>query len=254
MEVIGERPDSGRSPHLEAHPMPLLDHFRAPLRSLRHWESLHASWAGSIQRQLNEDLLPSGYFAEIHVHHGSRVEIDVATYEESLRGFASGGGGVATWAPPVPSRSLMKVDHPDLFEVRILTDRQGPELVAAIELVSPSNKDRPANRKAFAVKCGSYLHSGVGLVVVDIVTDRAAELHADLLYLLDADGPPLGNLFAASYRTVSMAESRELEYWPEVLVVGAALPTLPLWIAPDVYVPLDLEQTYADACQVSRIF
>ena len=234
--------------------MPLLDHFRPPLRSLRHWESLHAAWAGSIQRQLNEDLLPPGYVAEIHVHHGPRVEIDVATFEEPWHEFAPGGGGVVIWAPPVAVRTPMMSDHPELFEVRVSTDRQGPELVAAIELVSPANKDRPANRKAFAVKCGSYLHSGIGLVVADIVTDRLAEMHGDLLDLLDAAGPNLGSLFAAAYRTIPTAESRELEYWPEALALGNPLPTLPLWIAPDLCISLDLERTYTDACQVSRIF
>ena len=37
----------------------------------------------------------------------------------------------------------------------------------AIELVSEANKDREENRRAFAVKCGSYLQKGVALVVVD---------------------------------------------------------------------------------------
>lgn len=54
--------------------MPLLDHFRPPLRE-RHWGAFHARWAG---RNLNVEL-PQGCFAEMHVHVGSRVEIDVAS-------------------------------------------------------------------------------------------------------------------------------------------------------------------------------
>ena len=42
----------------------------------------------------------------------------------------------------------------------------GATLVAAIELVSPGNKDRPEARLAFAAKCVSYLTRGVGLIVV----------------------------------------------------------------------------------------
>src|SRR4051795_9983071 len=91
--------------------MPLLDHFHPPLSGVRHWESFHAAWAGSIADALNRDLLPPGYFAEEHVHVGSRVEIDVATFdgrdEAANDAGASGAGGAMTltarpWAPPAP--------------------------------------------------------------------------------------------------------------------------------------------------------
>ena len=63
--------------------MPLLDHFHAPLAPRRHWESFHVNWAGAIADSLNEHLLPEGYFAEEHAHIGARVEIDVATFDDS---------------------------------------------------------------------------------------------------------------------------------------------------------------------------
>ena len=66
------------------------------------------------------------------------------------------------------------------MEVRIYLQEEGLELVACVEFVSPSNKDRPAEREAFVSKCAAYLHEGVGLVVVDIVTTRHADLHAAL--------------------------------------------------------------------------
>jgi len=44
--------------------------------------------------------------------------------------------------------------------------------VAAIELVSPGNKDRPETCRLFAAKCVAYLTRGIGLVVIDIVTER----------------------------------------------------------------------------------
>ena len=62
--------------------MPLLDHFRPPLSQERHWESFHASWAGSIADALNR-VLPEGYFAEELTHAGAGTEIDVATFEHS---------------------------------------------------------------------------------------------------------------------------------------------------------------------------
>src|SRR5580700_2247363 len=62
--------------------MPLRDHFHPPLLTQRHWEAFHAAWATEIMRTLNRKVLPAGCFAEAQVHVGSRVEIDVATFEQ----------------------------------------------------------------------------------------------------------------------------------------------------------------------------
>jgi hypothetical protein len=238
--------------------MPLLDHFHPPLSKRRHWESLHSTWANTLRDQLNNGLLPPRYFAEVHVSLGTVAEVDVGTFEEETDGTAAGNGGVAVWAPPRPThRATLKFSHPDLFEVRVFTDVEGPELVAAVELVSPSNKDRPAQRHQFAIKCASYLQDNVGLVVVDVVTERGGNLHRQLLELLQVaqDRAKLGDddLYAGAYRTVRSKKAVKLEYWVEPLAVGAALPTMPLWIAPDLCLPLNLEQAYEQACKSSRI-
>ena len=64
-----------------------------------------------------------------------------------------GGLATATWAPPRPKLSA-KVDFAqlDTCEVRIYEDLGGAELRGAIELVSPSNKDRPGSRRTFAAQ------------------------------------------------------------------------------------------------------
>jgi hypothetical protein len=64
--------------------MPLLDHFHPPLSETRHWESFHARWAAAIADELNDKLLPAGYYAEEQVHFGGRVEIDVATFDREF--------------------------------------------------------------------------------------------------------------------------------------------------------------------------
>ncbi len=62
--------------------MPLRDHFHPPLSELRHWESFHSRWASAIADYLDGQVLPEGYFAEVQVHVGNRVEVDIATFEE----------------------------------------------------------------------------------------------------------------------------------------------------------------------------
>ncbi len=45
-------------------------------------------------------------------------------------------------------------------------------LVAAVEIVSPANKDRPANRRLFLAKCAALLARQVCVSIVDLVTTR----------------------------------------------------------------------------------
>jgi hypothetical protein len=71
-------------------------------------------------------------------------------------------GAVATvgpriWSAPAADAVLPAV-FPETFEVRASSTDTGPQLVAAIELVSPSNIDRHTDRRAFATKAASYLY------------------------------------------------------------------------------------------------
>ena len=239
--------------------MPLLDHFHPPLSQHRQWESFHSAWAEALALHLNRDLLPPRFFAEVHVKVGSRVEIDVGTIEESGAAVgAHAGNGAAVLAPPRPVLDApLAFTHPDIFEVQVVNDAQGPHVVAAIELVSPAHKDRAAHRRMFAVKCASYLQQNIGLLIVDVVTERSGNLHRDLLRLMDvaAATPAQGDddLYAAAYRTTPVGESLHLQAWVETLAVGARLPTLPLWIGAEHLLLIDLDQTYAAACAARRI-
>ena len=44
-----------------------------------------------------------------------------------------------------------------------------------------------------------------------------------------------------------------LETWNQPLTVGQPLPTLPLWLADNLAVPLELEASYDDTCRALRI-
>ncbi|HEY7426661.1 MAG TPA: DUF4058 family protein [Gemmataceae bacterium] len=242
--------------------MPLRDHFHPPLKDQDDWESFHSAWANTIVRRLNSRWLSRPYRSAPQVHLGALVEVDVATFEENPRDTDVGGsnGGVATavWAPPRPAVSVA-VDLPaqDVFEVRVYEERRGRRLVAVVELVSPGNKDRTESRQAFAVKCAAYLQQQVSLVVVDVVTDRLANLHAELIELLRFPTPPVDpdalQLYAVAYHSLKDKDSWRLDLWPEQLTLGTPLPTMPLWLASNLAVPLELELTYEETCQVLRI-
>src|SRR5262249_28595240 len=145
----------------------------------------------------------------------------------------------------------------DLFEILIRPEGSA-RLAAAIEFVSPANKDRPANRKAFAIKCASYLQEGAALIVVDIVTNRSGYLPQDIVDVLTEPAtsqlPPIDMLYAFACRAVASSEkSTSLEAWPEPLALGKPLPTMPLWLTVDCVIGVPFEASYAETCKTLRI-
>jgi hypothetical protein len=239
--------------------MPLLDHFHPPLHGPRRWEGFHHAWATVIAQQLNQEVLPPGYFAEPEISVGPELEIDVATLELAQPDRADTESATAVWAPPRP-RIAAKVDFArlDSYEVRVYQDLGGAELRAAIELISPANKDRAGSRRTFAAKCAGYLKHGIAVAIIDIVTARRANLHEELFATLGvkrrrpAWRSPTG-LYAVAYRAVTVRKAPRVEAWPETLTLGEVLPVLPLWLSLDLCVPVRLEESYLATCRSLRI-
>jgi hypothetical protein len=248
--------------------MPLRDHFHKPVADDTPWSVFHSNWATKMVDRLNGERLSERFKAQAGRHFGAQVEADVAALERAERGslFAglNGDGGVATatgvYSPPAAELSTtVGFEHPDLFEVKVYRGSGGWELVAAVELVSEANKDREEHRRAFAVKCGSYLQKGVSVVVVDTVTTYSADLHGELCDLIDAADPlrwpsPTG-LSVVVYRATRLADDggTKLDVWPYPLALRSPLPTVPLWLTYDLAVPLELESTYEAACRSLRV-
>ena len=190
--------------------MPLRDHFRPPLTKRRSWEGVHGAWPTMIVIGLNPRL-PPRYVAEPQVHLGSSIEVDVATYEEDESGGFHGwprrqrrrGDGGS--APPRPTLSVATdVPTVDEYEVRVYDTESGNRLVAAVEIVSPSNKDRPEHRRAFVAKCAALLQNRVCVAIVDLVTTRTSNVYGELLELFGQTDPALAGgpspLYAVSCR------------------------------------------------------
>jgi len=235
--------------------MPLLDHFRPPLRKHHHWESFHSGWALSIARQLNKRPLPPGFLAEHQVTVGVAVEADVGAFERDSEREESGATvATAVWAPPRAAISApVDLAGLDVFEVKVYDEDRAMTLVAAVELVSPANKDRASHRRAFVAKCAAYLQQNVSVVIVDVVTTRRRHLYRELADFLGLNqtvrSAVPANLYAVALRTIRPRPRKmRLEVWPARLALGESLPTLPLWLSPDIALPLDLEASYEFAC------
>jgi hypothetical protein len=156
--------------------MPLRDPFHPPLSARASWEEVHGQWPAVIVQQLGK-VLPDRYVAAPRVHRGSQSEVDVATLDQerasaraASRGAADGGGlATAVWTPAEPSLAVeTELADPDEYEVRVYDAARGRRLVAAVEIVSPANKDRPESRRQFVAKCAALLRQGVAVVLVSM--------------------------------------------------------------------------------------
>src|SRR4051794_19828600 len=118
--------------------MPLRDHFRSPVSRRSSWEGFHAMLAMEMVRQMATQL-PDTMVAEPRVHLGTLSEIPLTPTP-----------GVGTNLPEQYA-----------YEVLIFDSNRARAMVAAIEIVSPANKDRPGHRQLFVAKCADLLQKSV---------------------------------------------------------------------------------------------
>ena len=223
--------------------MTLRNHFRRPTDRTR-LRSVCMMWATRLTARLNDGRLTERFIAEPNVLPSGGMETDADSPRDSFH--------------PAPEFTI-DATFPDELGVRIYDQTRGGELVGAIELVSESNKDTDESREAFVGKCVGLLRCGIGLMIVDIVTKRHANLHGEMLDLLGEPAGGVGrsaSLYAASYRPRRLPGDppREvIEVWLRELAVGQPLPTQPLGLKNGPVVPVELDLTYEESCHVFRI-
>jgi hypothetical protein len=93
-------------------------------------------------------------------------------------------------------------------------------------------------------------------VIVDVITARRASLHNELVATLGADAlalPEEAHLYAATYRPIIRKKKLNIDVWVNPLRVGSPLPTMPLRVVAGLFVPVELEDTYAAACRGRKL-
>jgi hypothetical protein len=217
------------------------------------WEGVHLLWITELLRWVKPGL-PDGYRAYLGAAPTVAVGAPPERLDVGVRQWSEEPASGSDSPAPQAAATQEAQAEPD-EEIAVATldpstalyvERQG-RLVAAVELVSPRNKDRPVARATYTARYVGYLLEGVHLLLVDVYRRPLAFSFADriaqeLQIRQPACPPPL----AVSYRVGEPAATggRLLAIWRQPLTVGAPLPTLPLPITVDVAVPVDLEQTY----------
>lgn len=218
------------------------------------WEGVHHLWIAELLRWI-KPRLPPGYRA--YIGSAPTVAIGAPTEKSDV--------AVRQWSPSEIAPEQGPPDQPAVSEEpdeeiavatldpnkAVLVERQG-RLVAAVELVSPRNKNRPVARATYLSRYLGYIMEGVHLLLVDVHPRPVGFSFADeIARELKINRPPCPPSFAISYRVGGPAATGGsiLAIWQRKLLVDAPLPTLVLPLTLDISVPIDLEGTYERAAQ-----
>ena len=218
------------------------------------WDGVHHLWITELLRWI-KPRLPEGYRAYIGVAPTLAVGAPVERPDVGVRRWTEHADRPV--ADAVPSTSGSDVAEPD-EEIAVATldpgtavfvEHQG-RLVAAVELISPRNKDRPVARSTYVARYLSYLLEGAHLLLVDVHRRPLGFSFADeIARELQMSQPSLPPPCAVSYRVGEPAATggRILAIWRRPLTVDQPLPSVPLPITLEISIPIDLEATYARA-------
>ncbi len=220
------------------------------------YHDFHLAWIAELRKSLNGGVLPAGYYAMAEQHAGDIIPDVLGLHESDPDETATpepSGGGVATLTktkPKVEERlTSTKVPRRKPSHRRLaIRHTSGHRIVAFVELVSPSNKDRIESVVDFTSKVVGALDTGIHVSLVDPFPPGPADpfgMHGAVWRWLEstAEGPPKGRpLSVAAY-----AASKPLQAFVNHLAVGDELPEMPVFLTPKKYVPLPLESTYMAA-------
>lgn len=219
------------------------------------WRSFHIHWVVRLVEFLNQDVLPAGFQAR-PTEFIVGIEPDVlllqaADQPERERLAAQTALAEATLTATLPPPAELPI-------VGVYSVYDASRLVAAIEIVSPGNKDRPEMVQAFVEKTLLLLQDGVHLMVVDVISLPKQSMRRPILKRLglDEEAAQSNVLWVSSYCALPGGEPQPhltVREWAEPVEVGQPLPTLPLFLRADqLWVMVDLDSTYRATLQAGR--
>ena len=130
----------------------------------------------------------------------------------------------------------------------VVRHRSGHQVIAMVEIVSQGNKASQTELHAFVSKADQAMQAGVHLLIVDLFPPTARDPHGihRAIWGEDREGsfalPEDKPLTCVSY-----VGQPALEVFLEPVAVGDGLPDMPLFLSPEIYVPVPLETTYVSA-------
>lgn len=225
----------------------------------RGWDSVHPFWLAYLVEWV-QPRLPEGYKAFLGrvpalTVATSNGKPDVSVRQMEPRPAAeSRATETASIEPDLEASVVVRLDP----QMAVHVDFHG-QLIAAIELVSPRNKDCADSKETYTNRYLGYLRLGVHLLLVDVLPRPKRFSFSDAITSgLGMELPPLPLPFAAAYRVGEVvpvgADMGSLQaVWRRPLQVGQALSALPLPLSVHRAILIDLEETYQRAARMAYL-
>ena len=219
------------------------------------WPGFHNRLASEISTELNR-ILPAPYYADIDIRpelgvvEGMEtrrwIVPDVRVLRQAGRPLEPGAKSVALLAEPrsevSPSVEVkVRLEQFNHAFVEIRDSTQGHKLITLIEILSPSNKRRGPDRKAYARKQREVLASDASLVELDLLRGGHRVLgQMTLEAAIQALSPPPPYLILVNRARRRDGDDVDYEIFPVSL--REWLPCIPLPLKEgEADVPLDLQ-------------
>lgn len=221
------------------------------------FHDFHQSWIIEIKRSLNDDLLPSGYYA-LSEQITSDFVPDVLTLQAGNSNGqhpSNSSTGVQFLTLQLPKTSFHSQSEAGKYlnKSKVIKIRHSSDhtVVAVIEILSPGNKANQRDFDALIEKTQSMLQQGIHLLVIDLFPPSKRDpqgIHQAIWEGFDEtefELPASKPLVLASYKAGYVRES-----FVEPFAVGDTLIDMPVFLSDNEYVSLPLEQTYGKAWEL----
>jgi hypothetical protein len=215
------------------------------------FHAFHHGWIEELARALNRGVLPDDYFALPEQNIRGPIP-DVLTLklaaEKPDPPRNAGGVAVAERAPRTRLTKRAEADSYARKASRITVRHRHGNVVAVIEIISPSNKGSQAEFRVLVEKSAELIRQGVHLLVIDLFSPGKRDpqgIHKaiwDQFKEEDLELPSDKPLTLASYDA-----GPDYVAYVEFAGVGDELPQMPLFLKPEIYVLTPLEATYQAA-------
>ena len=213
------------------------------------FHDFHHIWITEIRRSLNR-LLPPEYYALAEQIAGG-LGPDVLTLQRPSNGAPRPSepmGGIAVAVAPPRVEFHLRAEE-DVYAAKakavVIRHKSNHQVIAIVEIVSPGNKNGRHAVRAFVDKAREMLRGGIHLLFVDLFPPGPRDpqgLHKiiwDEFIDNDFELPAARRLTLAAYIGGPFPEA-----FVQPAAVGQTLAEMPLFLTPDVYVPVPLEATY----------
>ena len=212
------------------------------------FHAFHHSWIAALCESLNRGGLPPAYYALPEQSIRGPVP-DVLTLQLTGSGPEPTGMGTAVAVADAPPRArVVQSIEAGVYARkadRVTIRHRHGQIVAFIEVVSPGNKASSTEFRAFVEKVSDLVQQGVHALVIDLFPPTRRDpqgIHRAIWDEFDDEHvapPPDKPLTVAAYSAGGIKTA-----YVEPLAVGDELPVMPLFLEPEIYVPVPLEDSY----------